>query len=29
MGKVAEDVVWAKLTALSKGAKIASGRLFR
>ena len=29
MGKVAEDVVWAKLSALSEGAKLASGRLFR
>jgi hypothetical protein len=28
MGKVAEDVVWAKLTALSEGAKLASDRLF-
>ncbi len=28
-GKVAEDVVWAKLRALSEGAKIASARLFR
>ena len=28
MGKVAEDVVWAKLAALSAGAKIASVRLF-
>ena len=28
MGKVAEDVVWAKLAALSEGAKIASARLF-
>jgi 5-methyltetrahydropteroyltriglutamate--homocysteine methyltransferase len=27
-GKVAEDVVWAKLRALSDGARIASGRLF-
>jgi len=25
---VADDVCWAKLTALSEGAKIASGRLF-
>ncbi|MFP6708508.1 MAG: cobalamin-independent methionine synthase II family protein [Alphaproteobacteria bacterium] len=28
MGKVAEDVVWAKLAALSAGARIASDRLF-
>jgi 5-methyltetrahydropteroyltriglutamate--homocysteine methyltransferase len=27
MGRVAEDVVWAKLKALAEGAKIASGRL--
>jgi 5-methyltetrahydropteroyltriglutamate--homocysteine methyltransferase len=27
-GRVAEDVVWAKLVALSQGARIASGRLF-
>jgi len=27
-GRVAEDVVWAKLTALSEGARTASGRLF-
>lgn len=27
-GRVAEDVVWAKLRALSEGARIASGRLF-
>jgi 5-methyltetrahydropteroyltriglutamate--homocysteine methyltransferase len=27
-GRVAEDVVWAKLAALSDGARIASGRLF-
>jgi 5-methyltetrahydropteroyltriglutamate--homocysteine methyltransferase len=27
-GRVADDVVWAKLTALSEGARIASGRLF-
>jgi 5-methyltetrahydropteroyltriglutamate--homocysteine methyltransferase len=27
-GRVAEDVVWAKLGALSDGARIASGRLF-
>jgi 5-methyltetrahydropteroyltriglutamate--homocysteine methyltransferase len=27
-GRVAEDVVWAKLAALSEGARIASGRLF-
>jgi 5-methyltetrahydropteroyltriglutamate--homocysteine methyltransferase len=27
-GRVAEDVVWAKLAALSEGAQIASGRLF-
>jgi len=26
---VAEDVVWAKLRALSEGARIASGRLFQ
>jgi 5-methyltetrahydropteroyltriglutamate--homocysteine methyltransferase len=29
MGRVAEDVVWAKLAALSEGARIASNRLFR
>ena len=28
-GKVAEDVVWAKLATLSEGAKLASERLFR
>jgi 5-methyltetrahydropteroyltriglutamate--homocysteine methyltransferase len=28
MGRVASDIVWAKLTALSEGARIASGRLF-
>jgi 5-methyltetrahydropteroyltriglutamate--homocysteine methyltransferase len=28
MRRVAADVVWAKLAALSEGAKIASGRLF-
>ncbi|MEE8434016.1 MAG: cobalamin-independent methionine synthase II family protein [bacterium] len=28
MGKVAEDVVWAKLKALAEGAALASGRLF-
>jgi 5-methyltetrahydropteroyltriglutamate--homocysteine methyltransferase len=28
-GRVAEDVVWAKLRALGEGARIASGRLFR
>ncbi len=28
MGKVAEDVVWAKLAVLAEGARIASGRLF-
>jgi len=27
-GRVAEDVVWAKLRALRDGARIASGRLF-
>jgi 5-methyltetrahydropteroyltriglutamate--homocysteine methyltransferase len=27
-GRVAEDVVWAKLAALSEGARLASGRLF-
>jgi 5-methyltetrahydropteroyltriglutamate--homocysteine methyltransferase len=27
-GRVADDVVWAKLAALSEGARIASGRLF-
>jgi 5-methyltetrahydropteroyltriglutamate--homocysteine methyltransferase len=29
MGRVAEDVVWAKLAALSEGARIASDRLFK
>jgi 5-methyltetrahydropteroyltriglutamate--homocysteine methyltransferase len=29
MGRVAEDVVWAKLKALAAGARIASERLFR
>jgi 5-methyltetrahydropteroyltriglutamate--homocysteine methyltransferase len=28
MGRVAEDVVWAKLRALTEGARIASRRLF-
>jgi 5-methyltetrahydropteroyltriglutamate--homocysteine methyltransferase len=28
MGRVAEDVVWAKLRALRDGARIASERLF-
>jgi 5-methyltetrahydropteroyltriglutamate--homocysteine methyltransferase len=28
MGRVASDVVWAKLRALSDGARIASQRLF-
>ena len=28
MRRVAADVVWAKLTALSEGARIASGQLF-
>ena len=28
MGRVAEDVVWAKLKALADGARIASKRLF-
>ncbi len=28
MGRVTEDVVWAKLKSLSEGARIASGRLF-
>jgi 5-methyltetrahydropteroyltriglutamate--homocysteine methyltransferase len=28
-GRVAEDVVWAKLAALSEGARLASGRLFQ
>jgi 5-methyltetrahydropteroyltriglutamate--homocysteine methyltransferase len=28
MGRVAADIVWAKLTALSEGARIASGKLF-
>jgi len=27
-GRVADDVVWAKLRALSEGARIASGHLF-
>jgi 5-methyltetrahydropteroyltriglutamate--homocysteine methyltransferase len=27
MGRVAEDVVWAKLTALAEGARLASARL--
>jgi len=27
-GRVAEDIVWAKLAALSEGARLASGRLF-
>jgi 5-methyltetrahydropteroyltriglutamate--homocysteine methyltransferase len=27
-GRVAEDVVWAKLKALSDGARLASSRLF-
>jgi hypothetical protein len=27
MGRVAEDVVWAKLTALAEGARLASKRL--
>ncbi len=27
--RVAEDVAWGKLAALSEGARIASGRLFR
>jgi hypothetical protein len=29
MGRVATDVVWAKLRALSDGARIASGRLLK
>ena len=29
MGRVAEDIVWAKLAAMTEGARIASGRLFR
>jgi hypothetical protein len=29
MGRVAEDVVWAKLRALADGARIASDRLFQ
>ncbi len=28
MGRVAEDIVWAKLKTLSEGARLASGRLF-
>jgi 5-methyltetrahydropteroyltriglutamate--homocysteine methyltransferase len=28
-GRVAEDVVWAKLASLSEGARLASQRLFR
>jgi hypothetical protein len=28
MGRVAEDVVWAKLKALADGARLASERLF-
>jgi 5-methyltetrahydropteroyltriglutamate--homocysteine methyltransferase len=28
-GRVAADIVWAKLAALSEGARIASERLFR
>jgi 5-methyltetrahydropteroyltriglutamate--homocysteine methyltransferase len=28
MGRVAEDVVWAKLRALKEGAQLASQRLF-
>jgi hypothetical protein len=28
MGRVAEDVVWAKLLALRDGARVASKRLF-
>jgi 5-methyltetrahydropteroyltriglutamate--homocysteine methyltransferase len=28
MGRVAPDVVWAKLRALTEGARIASGRLY-
>jgi hypothetical protein len=29
MGRVATDVVWAKLRALSDGARLASERLFK
>ncbi len=29
MGRVAEDVVWAKLASMAEGARIASGRLFK
>ena len=29
MGRVAEDVVWAKLAAMRDGARLASDRLFR
>jgi 5-methyltetrahydropteroyltriglutamate--homocysteine methyltransferase len=29
MGRVAEDIVWAKLASLAEGARIASGRLFK
>jgi 5-methyltetrahydropteroyltriglutamate--homocysteine methyltransferase len=29
MGRVSEDVVWAKLAAMTEGARIASRRLFR
>ena len=29
MGRVAEDIVWAKLKAMAEGAKLASGRLFK
>ena len=28
MGRVTEDVVWAKLASLSEGARLASARLF-
>jgi hypothetical protein len=28
MGRVAEDVVWAKLRSLTEGARVASQRLF-
>jgi 5-methyltetrahydropteroyltriglutamate--homocysteine methyltransferase len=28
MGRVSEDVVWAKLAAMAEGARIASRRLF-
>jgi 5-methyltetrahydropteroyltriglutamate--homocysteine methyltransferase len=28
MGRVAADIVWAKLVALGEGARMASGRLF-